>query len=388
MKASYSVLFSLFFVLKTFACSIPTNVTIQNNAQHYIGINVEGTVYFDIEFGIAGFSPTGNPTLSNLYFENELFANQMPSETTVDFYVRSNCGNNQFSTWIGPYTFYNYCQEYALFYFWDIETFNDEFLPNCWTESNIGTPISGFSVNKISDWEQSELPYNAPNKGAKINIHGINTNDWLICPLSTSLQLVKNVNSSSNYALEIDFDYALTQHNSSDLATLGSDDKIQLVLSSDLGATWHLINEWNNMSNIINTSQHYHINIPAFNYNLMEKTFLIGIWASSGSINDSQNIDFYIDNLNLDVPYTGNVADFLNEKGIAIYPNPTEKTLNIQTISTIESIQIYDIKGTLLATFKSDNNQTEIDLSYLNTGFYTILVLSEDNKFVEVFYKE
>src|SRR5690554_2492028 len=66
---------------------------------------------FDIEFGEAGFSPTGNPSpgyegITNTYAT----LTGLAAETYYQYYVRQDCGDNSTSLWVGPYTFYTgYC---------------------------------------------------------------------------------------------------------------------------------------------------------------------------------------------------------------------------------------------------------------------------------------
>ncbi len=59
---------------------------------------------WDIELGETGFEPTGNPTRANLE-DNPYRYDELDENTTYDFYVRSNYGNNEFSDWAGPQTF-------------------------------------------------------------------------------------------------------------------------------------------------------------------------------------------------------------------------------------------------------------------------------------------
>ena len=56
---------------------------------------------WDIEYGTSGFSPSGTPTIENISSKPYLLSG-LSSITDYDFYVRSDCGGGDESTWIGP----------------------------------------------------------------------------------------------------------------------------------------------------------------------------------------------------------------------------------------------------------------------------------------------
>lgn len=58
----------------------------------------------DIEFGLAGFGPTGTPTDPDV--TSPYNVGSLNNYTAYDFYVRDNCGAGDFSGWVGPYTLY------------------------------------------------------------------------------------------------------------------------------------------------------------------------------------------------------------------------------------------------------------------------------------------
>ncbi len=59
---------------------------------------------WDIELGLTGFEPTGNPTRENVNTNPYHYENLSPS-TSYEFYVRSNHGDGLVSDWAGPETF-------------------------------------------------------------------------------------------------------------------------------------------------------------------------------------------------------------------------------------------------------------------------------------------
>ncbi|MFU8842678.1 MAG: carboxypeptidase regulatory-like domain-containing protein [Bacteroidales bacterium] len=58
----------------------------------------------DIEFGPAGFTPTGVPTYAGVV--SPYAVTGLTGSTAYAFYVRDNCGAGQYSNWAGPFVFY------------------------------------------------------------------------------------------------------------------------------------------------------------------------------------------------------------------------------------------------------------------------------------------
>jgi hypothetical protein len=57
----------------------------------------------DIEFGLAGFTPTGVPTYAGV--TSPYPVSGLTGVTSYSFYVRDDCGGGDYSLWTGPYTF-------------------------------------------------------------------------------------------------------------------------------------------------------------------------------------------------------------------------------------------------------------------------------------------
>jgi large repetitive protein len=94
-----------------------------------------------IEYGNANnweieWMPTGNAKGSGTVIStstNPYILNNLSSSTTYDWYVRSNCGDGEFSNWIGPNTFTTACAAITSFlYTEDFE--NAGIIPNCWVD--------------------------------------------------------------------------------------------------------------------------------------------------------------------------------------------------------------------------------------------------------------
>jgi 1,4-alpha-glucan branching enzyme len=65
--------------------------------------------------------------------------------------------------------------------------------------------------------------------------------------------------------------------------------------------------------------------------------------------------------------------------GFSIYPNPTTTSFSVNT--PVSDIEIYDLTGKLVKSFKGDFNRTDaFDISGLNTGMYIVKVENNNNQ--------
>lgn len=86
------------------SCQAPGSLAVQSyNPPQFEWYGWNGNFY-DVEYGPTGFT-IGNGTRIRTNSQNNSDA-IMHSGITYDFYVRSNCGGNAFSSWSGPHSYY------------------------------------------------------------------------------------------------------------------------------------------------------------------------------------------------------------------------------------------------------------------------------------------
>jgi len=73
-----------------------------------------------------------------------------------------------------------------------------------------------------------------------------------------------------------------------------------------------------------------------------------------------------------------NTQDVLLQK-FAMYPNPANNVLNIDSMINVEKVEIYNIIGKQVLTSDGFSNSTEINISTLNTGIYLVKLKGENN---------
>lgn len=106
------------WVLKSFiitgggssSCNAPYDLHAYWNGTEYLlnwsaSAGTGGTLpgYYQVEYGITGFTK-GTGTVSNA--ASNYFSGNFTQGQTYDYYVRSNCGGSDFSSWTGPASFY------------------------------------------------------------------------------------------------------------------------------------------------------------------------------------------------------------------------------------------------------------------------------------------
>ena len=76
------------------------------------------------------------------------------------------------------------------------------------------------------------------------------------------------------------------------------------------------------------------------------------------------------------------------DDSISIYPNPTSDVINIKSISTIKSMELYDVQGRLLMVRMSDQLNEVIDLTSKSDGIYFVKITTDKGVKVEKLVKK
>ncbi|SFT73649.1 Por secretion system C-terminal sorting domain-containing protein [Chryseobacterium formosense] len=149
-------------------------------------------------------------------------------------------------------------------------------------------------------------------------------------------------------------------------------------------------NTWNNLKIIIKQSD-----------NTLQY-FSNGNQIYSGALGTNKNVQaidfvyddfgtgFRVDNIqinNLPVLSTNEVS---KKELIKIYPNPTTERLNIQTEEKINSITVFDAKGSLIKNIQENgiSNGRAINVSEFAAGVYLIKVKTKTSEFTKKFIKK
>ncbi len=236
---------------------------------------------FILEYGIPGFTlGTGTQIIS---MDTTYEITGLDPITSYEIYVTTICAPGDTASWSYSIYFTTECGNSTTY-------FTDDFgnyLPDCWNEAE-GTldALTTFTSSTSSTWEKDGFLNSGYIGAARISIHGVSVNEWLISP---TLDL-----DAQTYS-QIEFDAGVTSHGSQNAPNSGGlaiDDKVVVVISLDNGLTWSEINTlmtFNQGNTPLSTGEHY--SIPLVGYSGQVK---IGFYAESTSFNNY--VDFFIDN--------------------------------------------------------------------------------------------
>lgn len=237
-----------------------------------------GASLWNVEYGVAGFTP-GTGTLVNATNDTTTISG-LSANTTYEFYVRDSCGLGDSSPWTGPYSFTTLCS--AINTFPALEDFAGGWPPSCWEEGDGGDATTGPTALGAGGWATDGFANNGTTGAVRINLYNTGDMDWIISP-------AYDLSSGGPYQME--FDFGVFAWNTSTPATLGSDDEIQVLVSTDMGSTW----------SVLDTYDTTYVTAAAGNHEVYDLTSYTGtvvfaIWASEGTVDDLEDNDIFVDN--------------------------------------------------------------------------------------------
>lgn len=324
------------------SCSEPTNPLVSNITSQSADVAwTSANTNFQIEYGTTGFT-LGTGQVLNPTQTSATISGLLPN-TNYQFYLRTNCGNSNFSAWFGPIAFKTKCESVSTFPF--NQSFDNATIPDCWSNE---------TVSGTANWTYVTTNGNntiSPRTGARMaefrtTVTGNKTK--LVTP---PLNLTTLTNP------QLTFYYA-------NVNWVGDIDELRIFYkTSDTGA-WVQIGtdytaeqtSWTQVTlTLPNPSATYYIAFEATSN-----------WARG---------------LNLeDVTVNGTLSnnDF-NSSAFSLYPNPVKDNLNIGYKETVKNVEIYNLLGQMVASKNINANEGNIDLSALASGNYLAKVYFENS---------
>lgn len=249
----------------------------------------------DIAYGLYDYNFNGTPNLTSVSGPY-ILGNLQPSTTYV-YYVRTNCGNGNFSEWNGPYVFTTDClvvvpneynQPFNGIYFYPY-SFENPGLPKCWEIASGGDSVTGPLNYGKGDWKSNlDAAYGIYTHSETVStpIYGSDYTSWLLSPLFDL--------SAGNYEMKVTFALSLNVHFYANLVSMGSDDEVKLLYTVD-GINWQTLQRWSAENEF--TSGLYSFIIPL--ENITGNTVRFAFWTNSGSIDDDVQYTFHVDDLTI-----------------------------------------------------------------------------------------
>ncbi|WP_460220232.1 choice-of-anchor L domain-containing protein [Psychroserpens sp. MEBiC05023] len=261
-------------------CNFPSDIAVNNITATTADISwtAGGTeTSWEVAVQPAGSGEPSGPgivTTNNPYVVTNLSA-----ITDYDVYVRSDCGADGLSAWAGPFSFQTACDVFVPEY---LEIF-DTIIPNCWDEADGGDATTGPTGLGAGSWGADGFLNNGFGGAYKINLWQANKSDWILSPQF----------DLTGGPFQLDFDFGIMQFGSNTNAgTLGSDDTVEVLISTDNGATWTSLLTFDNTSVVPATGTQVVIDLTAYSGQVVQ----FGILGSEGTVDDTEDNDVFVDN--------------------------------------------------------------------------------------------
>lgn len=149
-------------------------------------------------------------------------------------------------------------------------------------------------------------------------------------------------------------------------------------------------NQWHNLKIIIKQSDN---TLQYFANGTQIYSGTLGVNKNVQAIDfvyDDYGTGFRVDNIQINNLPVLSTDEVVKKEAIKIYPNPTAETLYIETDSKINSITIFDAKGSLIRNFQETgiSNRKRIDVSDLISGVYMVKVKTSTSEFTKKIIKK
>ena len=122
---------------------------------------------------------------------------------------------------------------------------------------------------------------------AKVNLFENTKRDWLMSPA---------FNPETGMVLR--FKLAITNANTAAIDSMGSDDSLKIMVSTNCGSSWTMVRSFNRFSGLSNTLSTQLVPLSAFS----GQTIQVGFLATDGLINNLNDYDLHIDDVSVIIP--------------------------------------------------------------------------------------
>ena len=280
------------------ACSKPTAVTVINPNSNSALVNwTGGSGTYNVQYKKASDSEWIDRE-TNYSGGYGLVLSNLASNTAYQVRVQSVCEGNTVSGW--KTASFNTLVGLPFF-----EEFTSNNTPIAWETHNalLSDIMNGGTwASNQTNWYFGVTNNGVFDKHARINIDGSYVRDWIVTPGITMESGVK-----------LSFDLALTSYSGSQSApeTTGTDDRFVVLISTDDGANWTILREWNNtgspyvFNNIAHTAYGQTEIIDLDDY--YEDNIRIAFYTESTEDNADNNL--HLDNVSLD--WCGKPSNFV-----------------------------------------------------------------------------
>ncbi|MCX7547430.1 fibronectin type III domain-containing protein [Xanthomarina sp. F1114] len=326
-------------------CLAPSALSVSNVTTNSADLNWNpggSETLWDIEFIdiTAGETATGNPTVtdvSNPYSQSGLVA-----ANNYAFYVRANCGSGDYSSWTGPFNFITTCDAVNVPYTVDFQ--ESTATPDCTSIINEGAGSTQWEVVSVTSYgfTPNHLRYKWDTSNA--------ANSWFF---------TRGVNLTGGETYTITYDYGGTG------TTFPEALKVAYGTDRDSASMTNIIADYPSVVNSAPMSESQNFT-PA-----TTGVYYIGFQAYS----DANQFYLHLDNISIDEALSIEESELLSFK---YYPNPVDNILNLRSVQTIQSVEVFNLLGQEVLRTASNSANMDVDMSNLQSGTYFVKVTIEN----------
>lgn len=315
---------------------------------------------YEYYYSTTNTAPVGTTTISGSSAAGSVstVVPGLNAATTYYLWIRSSCGTTNKSTWSYVGSFTTLCASVVPPYTNDFSTTPG----NCWASNLSGGSPSTGPNGTTAYWVSGGFLNSGSTGSMKMNIYTTGKIGWL----------KTNAFNLSAGGYRVKFDYGVTAYNTTSASAMGSDDNVQLLVSNDGGTTWTSLQTWNAANAPSNTSTTYTYDLVGYN----SANTVFAIYGTTGTVSDSQDYDFHIDNFTVESANLSISESALKNKNIKVYPNPFTDLINLSETKDLKTVKVFDLTGKAVKII--ENPTKEISLGSLNSGLYLITMYFKD----------
>ena len=354
---------------------------------------------WEIEYGAEGFthgSGTVVTTTTHPYTVTGL------STTTYDFYVRANCGNNDFSDWVGPIKAtpgsYNLptTGEYSVTlcggHIYDNGGPTEEYDSDCDVTLVINPEVPGQLVHLTGNFEvESDYDNLAIYDGSDISgtkLFDSDVDSTLdVVSITGPLTLHFTSDASVQY---YGFDILVTCEGAPTPDTCEAPTDLTVFIPLN-GAEAQL--SWNQQGEPDNWTVNY-------------RQTSVGGWTTETATSNTYSLTNLVSGIEYEAFVVANCGEQTSEESnhvtftltgvndylqnhIALYPNPTTGKFRIENSELrIERVEVYDVYGKLLQAVEVNDHGVDLDASGYAAGMYFARIMCEKGIITKPFVKK
>lgn len=206
--------------------------------------------------------------------------------TTYYVWVRSKCSSTETSFWTLSKTFTTPCAAIAPEYTENFSTFTWQGPPSCWNKYGAGNLTTGpTGPTNSGNWSDDGFLNQGFTGAAKVNLYYNTNRSWLVSP-------VFDFNAGG---YQVKYKVGATVWGGTGETTMGSDDFVYFMMSTDSGATWTILETFNATNTPTNLGTTKTYDMPTVTTNAVKFAF----FATDGTVDDASDYDFFIDDFQI-----------------------------------------------------------------------------------------